>query len=82
MKFSRLLIRQFRNIESQSISLNPGLNLFRGQNGQGKTNLVEALYLLTHGRSFRTSRWDDFVSKNVILSRAKDLPLALEPCAN
>lgn len=64
MKFSRLSLRQFRNIESQSLSLNPGLNVFRGQNGQGKTNLVEALYLLTHGKSFRTNRWEDLVNKN------------------
>ncbi len=64
MKFNRLSLRQFRNIESQEVCLNPGLNVFRGQNGQGKTNFVEALYLLTHGKSFRTNRWPDFINKN------------------
>jgi DNA replication and repair protein RecF len=64
MKFERLSVRQFRNIESQVLDLNPGLNVFRGQNGQGKTNLVESIYLLTHGKSFRTTRWDDLVNKN------------------
>ncbi len=64
MKFTRLFMRQFRNIESQTVDLNSGLNVFRGQNGQGKTNLVEALYLLTHGKSFRTNRWQDFINKN------------------
>lgn len=64
MNIQTLSLRQFRNIENQTLVFNPGLNVFRGQNGQGKTNLVEALYLLTHGRSFRTSRWDDFINKN------------------
>lgn len=64
MNIKTLSLRQFRNIENQTLVFNPGLNVFRGQNGQGKTNIVEALYLLTHGRSFRTSRWDDFINKN------------------
>ncbi len=64
MRFQRLVLRQFRNVEDQTVDLNPGLNVFRGQNGQGKTNFVEALYLLTHGKSFRTNRWQDFANKN------------------
>ena len=64
MKLTRLSLRQFRNIESQTIDLNPGLNVLRGQNGQGKTNFVEAIYLMTHGRSFRTGRIDDLINKN------------------
>jgi DNA replication and repair protein RecF len=61
LKFLELSLRQFRNIEAQTLILNPGLNVFRGQNGQGKTNLIESLYLLSHGQSFRTSRWDDLI---------------------
>ncbi len=64
MRFEQLQLVQFRNIETQQLNLNPGLNVFRGQNGQGKTNLIEALFLLTHGRSFRTSRLEDVINKS------------------
>ncbi|MBI1194268.1 MAG: DNA replication/repair protein RecF [Gammaproteobacteria bacterium] len=54
MNVSRLNIRNFRNIESVGIALSPGLNFFLGPNGSGKTSLLEGLYLLSRGRSFRT----------------------------
>ncbi len=38
------------------IQLNPGVNLFVGENGQGKTNLLEAVFIFKFGRSFRTHR--------------------------
>jgi DNA replication and repair protein RecF len=55
MKFNKIALRDFRNIKEQRIVFREGLNILRGQNGQGKTNLIEAIYLLTHGRSFRTN---------------------------
>ncbi len=64
MKFNQIELRNFRNIKDQSLKLNSGLNVFRGQNGQGKTNLIEAIYLMTMGRSFRTSRLPDLINKN------------------
>ncbi len=64
MRFNRLSIRNFRNIESQILNLHPGLNVFRGQNGQGKTNFVESIFLLTHGKSFRTTRPEDLINKH------------------
>lgn len=63
MKFGRIGLRQFRNIKEQNIEFNPGLNVLRGQNGQGKTNLIEAIYLLTHGRSFRTNDINALINK-------------------
>jgi len=51
---SKLSIRNFRNLESVGIELNTGLNFFLGANGSGKTSLLEAVYLLSRGRSFRT----------------------------
>jgi DNA replication and repair protein RecF len=50
-----LRLVDYRNFRSQEIDFCPGTNLFFGQNGQGKTNLMEAIYLLSYGRSFRTS---------------------------
>lgn len=67
MRFERLSLLNFRNISSQTLNLKPGLNVFRGQNGQGKTNLIESLCLLTSGKSFRTNRLEDYsnISKNL-----------------
>jgi DNA replication and repair protein RecF len=52
---TRLRVFHYRNFREEEISLSPGINLFLGQNGQGKTNLLEAIYLLGYGKSFRTS---------------------------
>lgn len=43
----------FRNLDSRALSFDPGLNLFLGANGQGKTNFLEALAVLANLRSFR-----------------------------
>lgn len=45
----------FRNYEKESVALDPGLNLFLGRNAQGKTNLLEAVYIASAGRSYRAS---------------------------
>lgn len=54
MRLERLVLRDFRNYEQAEVILSPSLNVFNGQNAQGKTNLIEAVYLLAIGRSFRT----------------------------
>lgn len=46
---------QFRNYEQLNLSLHPKLNIFYGQNAQGKTNILESLYLCATGRSHRTT---------------------------
>ena len=47
-----LTLTQFKNYASQSLELSPGLNCFVGQNGAGKTNLLEAIHFLCMGKSF------------------------------
>jgi DNA replication and repair protein RecF len=49
-----LKINNLRNIESLSIAADPCLNLFHGDNGAGKTSILEALVVLAKGRSFRS----------------------------
>lgn len=56
MPLSRLIIRDFRNIENADLTFSPQFNFIVGDNGSGKTNLLEAIYLLGHGRAFRQSQ--------------------------
>jgi DNA replication and repair protein RecF len=51
----KLRLTRYRNFTSQEVEFCPGTNLFLGENGQGKTNLLEAIYLFGYARSFRTS---------------------------
>ena len=51
-----LSVRAFRNLRAVDLSLAPRFNVVSGDNGQGKTNLLEAIYLLATSRSFRTSK--------------------------
>jgi DNA replication and repair protein RecF len=50
-----LEVRGFRNLAPQRLELGARFNVFAGENGQGKTNLLEAIYLVATSRSFRTS---------------------------
>lgn len=61
MVLETLEVTHFRNFAWASLSLSPHLTLLVGQNGQGKTNLLEAIYLLLQGRDFRTSSERDTV---------------------
>jgi DNA replication and repair protein RecF len=52
----RVATRGFRNLVDSSLDLHPNANILVGDNGQGKTNLLEAIYFLSTTKSFRTSR--------------------------
>ncbi len=49
-----LLLRNFRNFVHLEVNFSSGVNVICGDNAQGKTNLLEAIYFLSTGRSFRT----------------------------
>lgn len=53
---SHLKLVHFRNYDRCELDLQPGLNILVGANGQGKTNLLEAIYYLALLRSFRTTQ--------------------------
>ena len=53
----RIALNGWRNYDFEAFDFSPNTNVIRGQNAQGKTNLLEAVYMLAAGRSFR-SRFD------------------------
>jgi len=55
MRVQSLQLTNFRNYPTLDVSFSPSKNIFLGNNGQGKTNLLEALYFLSHARSHRTA---------------------------
>ena len=63
MRFDSLSIRNFRNISSASITLDAEDIVFTGINGQGKTNILEAIYILCYGSSFRTSHLKEAINR-------------------
>ena len=56
MYFKEAEIKNFRNYSYCKESFHPEINIFIGENGQGKTSLAEALYVMCLGKSFRTSK--------------------------
>jgi DNA replication and repair protein RecF len=62
MFLKRLLLRNFRNYKHAEVVFSPSVNLIQGENGQGKTNLLEAIHLVSTGRSFRTHSLTDLIT--------------------
>ena len=54
MRIERIALSGFRNYDEESVDFGPDVNVICGVNAQGKTNLLEAVYLLTGAHSFRT----------------------------
>ena len=61
MQVKKIFIKNFRNISEQTLELSNGINILKGQNAHGKTNLIEALYLCASGRSFRTNDYHEMI---------------------
>lgn len=62
MPLERLAIHQLRNLMAVDITPSPSLNFIFGDNGSGKTSLLEAMSVLAHGRSFRTLKFRRLIS--------------------
>ena len=58
MSVAKLVTQNFRNLNDAVIDFHPKLNFFVGDNGSGKSSLLEAVFFLGHGKSFRTSKLD------------------------
>jgi DNA replication and repair protein RecF len=71
VRITDLRLFQYRNFSQAALSFSSAANLFFGKNGQGKTNLLEAIYLLAYGRSFRTGAPRDWIKFGENLCRVE-----------
>ena len=61
MRLTSLRLTNFRNYRKLELSFNDGIHVFYGDNAQGKTNLLEAIFLCTCARSHRTGRDEELI---------------------
>ena len=76
MYINKIKLQNFRNYNEQEIILNKSINVFYGDNAQGKTNILEAIFLCTFGKSFRTNKEKELIklgkdNANVIIEYEK-----------
>lgn len=87
MSVRMLRLSQFRNYERLELCLGEGLNVLFGQNAQGKTNALEALYFLATTRLLRGSRDSEAIRRGASMARVSatlepfetEIALAIEP---
>src|SRR5215211_1930097 len=79
MWLSQLALVNFRNFRRLRLDTEPGVLLFRGRNGQGKSNLLESIYVLATTRSPRTSTDRELLSW--LAAEDRDLAAVIAPFA-
>ncbi len=73
MYFKKVSLQNFRNYQEESVSFDENINIFMGENAQGKTNLIESLYVMSLGKSFRTSKDAEMISFGKDFARVRTL---------
>ena len=56
MRIKKLKVENFRNLENLDIEFSEGVNIIYGNNAQGKTNIIESIYIFSFGKSFRATK--------------------------
>ncbi len=62
MYITHIKLLNFRNYKNLEIDLNKNINIFYGDNGQGKTNIIESVFLCGMGKSFRTNKEQELIN--------------------
>ncbi len=78
-------VENFRNIDIADVSFSPGVNILLGDNAQGKTNMIEAVYMTALGRSFRPASDADMIKfgsefayvSNIYSDSMRDMEISL-----
>ena len=71
MYFRQIELKNFRNYKDQKVVFDPKLNLILGDNAQGKTNLLESLFIMGLGKSFKTNNDKEMIYFGEKAARAK-----------
>ena len=71
MYFKGIKLQNFRNYELEQVDFHPRVNIITGNNAQGKTNLLEALYMMSLAKSFRTSKDSEMIGFGKAFGRIK-----------
>ena len=61
MKIEKVKLFNYRNFSEEEVILNTEVNVFRGQNAQGKTNFLESLYIFSQAKSYRAANEKDLI---------------------
>ena len=64
MIVKNIKLKDFRNYNDLELNLDSGINIFYGNNAQGKTNIIEAIFLSAIGKSFRTNKDSELIKFN------------------
>ena len=64
MWIKRIKISNFRNYQQEEIELGKNINILYGENAQGKTNIIEAIFLSSMGKSFRAKKDKEMICLN------------------
>ena len=81
MYIEEIKLKNFRNYNNQEIKLKNGINLFYGNNAQGKTNIIESIFLCSMGKSFRARRDKELIkfdenNSNIEIKYTKNITTA------
>ena len=85
MKIKEIELINYRNYRHAKLEFNDGLIILTGENAQGKTNLLEAIFLLSLAKSHRTNRdqemvfWDEehAIVKAIVENKSYEFPLEI-----
>lgn len=69
MLITNLKLQNFRNYETLNIDFNKGINIIYGDNAQGKTNILEAIFITSLGKSFRTNKEKELIKMGELFSK-------------
>ena len=64
MYIKKIKLKNFRNYEEQEINFNKNINIFYGDNAQGKTNILESIFMCATGKSFRSKKDQELIKFN------------------
>ena len=64
MWITNIKLNNFRNYNEKEIKLHENINVFFGENAQGKTNIIESIFLCSIGKSFRTNKEKELIRFN------------------